>query len=97
MIAEIFGWFVFIFFTTAIAISVFYPLYLWKVKNIRTSKIYTIARVARIIFGVVIILTMGLFIYKPPSTNPSVLFGAIGGRLLLAYLFIKRWAPKPLS
>jgi len=97
MVAEIFGWFIFIFLTTAIAISVLYPIYLWKIKKNRTSKIYRIARVIRVIFGAVIILSIGLFIYKPPSSNPSVLIGVIGGRLLLGYLFIRQWAPKPLS
>lgn len=96
MASEIFGWFVLIFFSSVISLSVFYPLYLWKVKNDRTSKIFQIARVVRVIFGVLIILTIGLFIFKPPSSTPSILVGAIGGRLLLGYLFIKRWAPKSL-
>ncbi len=94
---EILGWFIFFLSTALLFGSIFLPLYIWCVKKIYVSKVYKFARIIRIFFGAIIILVAAVMLFKTDSFNAEF-FGATIGRLFVAYLLIKRWAPnQPLE
>lgn len=90
---EIGGWVAFLFLSMLVVGSTFLPLYLWYVKKIRVSRIYKLARTIRIIFGVVVIFVALIMFFKIDSFNAEF-FGASAARFFIAYLLIRRWAPK---
>ncbi len=90
---EIVGWVVFFFLTVLLVGSIFLPLFLWYVKKIRVSKIYKFTRTIRIIFGVIVIFVALIMLFKIDSFNAEF-FGASAVRFFIAYLLIRRWAPK---
>jgi hypothetical protein len=57
----------------------------------KASKIFWIIRV---IFAILILASMATWFMKPNTMDPFELMGAIGGRILIAYLLIRRWGKK---
>ena len=57
----------------------------------KASKIFWIIRV---IFAILILASMATWFMKPNTMNSFELIGAIGGRIFIAYLLIRRWGKK---
>ena len=60
----------------------------------RESKILKIFWIVRVIFAILILVSMATWFIKPNSMDPFELMGAIGGRIFIAYLLIRRWGKK---
>ena len=60
----------------------------------KASKIFWIIRV---IFAILILASMATWFMKPSTMDPFELVGAVGGRIFIAYLLIRRWGKKELN
>jgi hypothetical protein len=60
----------------------------------RESKFSKLFWIVRVIFAILILASMSIWIIKPNTMEPFELMGAIGGRIFIAYLLIRRWGKK---
>lgn len=45
----------------------------------------------RLALATLVLLSMSIWFVKPPSTDVFEIVGAVGGRVLIAYLLIRKW------
>jgi hypothetical protein len=50
--------------------------------------------ILRVILALLLLASMALWFLKPNTMDPFEMMGAIGGRIFIAYLLIKRWGKK---
>jgi hypothetical protein len=93
MSPDTFGWVIFFALSLSLIGSIFLPLYLWHFRKVRESKIFKVARGVRMVFAVIILLVAVVMFFKSDKLNGEFI-GETAGRLFVAYLLIRRWAPK---
>ncbi len=93
MSPDTFGWVIFFVLSFSLIGSIFLPLYLWYFRKVRESKIFKVARGVRTVFAVVILFVAVVMFFRSDKLGGEFL-GETAGRLFMAYLLIRRWAPK---